>query len=707
MREATSYCRICLGYCGVRVTIDDNERVTKVRGDHDNPLTQGYACIKGLETPDFHDHPDRVLHPLKRVGEKFERIGLEQALDEIAEKMKHLIAEDGPQTISAYRGTGAQAASTMGPMLLGFIKSIGAQFFSSMTIDQSAKWVVADRLGVWAAGKDPFETADTWLFAGANPLVSVWSWATPVQNPVKRIKEAKARGMKLIVIDPRVSDLAKFADIHLQINPGTDAGVAAALINIILTNGWEDKEFCRQHVQGLEALRAAVTPFTPEMAAARAGIDVKDLIAAADVFARQSKRGNVTTGTGTSMALNPNITEHLYEVLGVICGRFLREGDAVPNPGVLRARRPKRAEVLGPARGFEKKPKSRVRGTVQLMGECSTPNLPEEILTPGKGRVRSLFVSGGNPVAALPDPATSMKAFRALDLLVALEPMMTETARLAHYILPPPVMFERPDNTWTLEWVNLSTPYAQYTPAIVPPPKGSELCFESYALWSLAKRLGKIIRFNGKPLDMTTAPGEEDLLALLVDGDVPLDEVKKARGGKIFHPTPQTVEGPGPSAGRFDVMPDDAAAELKVVLNAAPAATPFDLRLISRRMREVSNSTLQNLPGIKARVPFNPLCAHPADLARRGLKDGERVHIVSSRGRIQAVVKSDDSLKPGVVSMTHGWGKLPDRAEKYEDVGVSIQSLISLTEDCEPLQAMPRMSAIPVRLERMSRWTSS
>ncbi len=699
MREATSYCRICLGYCGVRVTVDDSERVTKVIGDHDNPLTQGYACIKGLESHHFQNHPNRVLHPLKRVGDKHVRIDLEQALDEIAAKMKELVDEDGPQTLSVYRGTGAQAASTMGPMILGFAKAMGAQFFSSMTIDQSAKWVVADRLGIWAAGKDPFETSDVWLFAGANPLVSVWSWSTPIQNPVKRMKEAKARGMKVIVIDPRVSDLAKFADIHLQIIPGEDAAVAAGLLNIILSEGWEDKEFCKANVNGIDALRAVVKPFTPDYVAKRAGIAATDLIATADIFARQSKRGNVMTGTGTSMAPNPNITEHLYEVIGVICGRFLREGDAVPNPGVLRARRPRRAEVLGPARGFEKRPKSRVRGTAQLMGECSTPNLPEEILTPGKGRIRALFTSGGNPVAALPDPATSAKAFRALDLLVTLEPMMSETARLAHYILPPPVMFERPDNTWTLEWVNLSKPYAQYTPAIVAPPKDSELCFESYALWSLCKRLGKQIRFAGKSLDMTTPPDEDALLAMLVDGPISLDDVKAAPSGKVYEVEPQTIEGRGPSAGRFDVMPDDVAAELNAVLNQKTTVSEFDFKLVSRRMREVSNSTLQDLPGIKARVPFNPLCVHPDDVAKLGLKDGAKVQIVSAHGRIPAIIECDDSLRRGVVSMTHGFGKLPDVKADYESVGVSVSTLISLTDDCEPLQAMPRMSAIPVRIE--------
>ncbi|MBL8629033.1 MAG: hypothetical protein JNM81_05365, partial [Rhodospirillaceae bacterium] len=142
-----------------------------------------------------------------------------------------------------------------------------------------------------------------------------------------------------------------------------------------------------------------------------------------------------------------------------------------------------------------------------------------------------------------------------------------------------------------------------------------------------------------------------------------------------------------------------AAEELRAVLAPKVAATDFQFKLVSRRMREVSNSTLQDLPGIKKRVPFNPLCAHPDDVKRLGLKDGEKVRVISAHGRIDAVIESDDSLKRGVVSITHGFGRLPDVKADYESVGVSVATLISLTEDCEPLQAMPRMSAIPVKIE--------
>ncbi|TGD70179.1 nitrate reductase, partial [Mangrovimicrobium sediminis] len=181
-----------------------------------------------------------------------------------------------------------------------------------------------DRLGTWEAGRHAFEDADVWRFAGSNPLGSVDSWHTPVQTPTKRLRGARERGMKIIVIDPRECEMAKFADIHLQIYPGEDAAVAAGLLHVILANDWHDAEFCAEHVKDLDALRTALAPFTPDVVAARAGIAPEDLIAAAQLFAKEARRGSVNTGTGVNMASFPNLAEHLYECLGIVCGRAAR-----------------------------------------------------------------------------------------------------------------------------------------------------------------------------------------------------------------------------------------------------------------------------------------------------------------------------------------------------------------------------------------------
>ena len=707
MRQVKSYCRLCFGFCGMTVTIDDQDRVIVARGDHENPASLGYACIKGLEAPALLYGESRLLYPLKRVGDRHVRISLEQALDEIAERMKVIAAEDGAQSLACFRGTGNIGSTIAAFTFPALAQAIGAQLFSTMTIDQSAKWVTADRLGTWAAGYDPFERADVWLFAGSNPLVSVFSWHTPVQNPIKRLKEARARGTRIIVVDPRKCEIARFADIHLQIYPGEDAAVAAGLIHVVLANGWEDKEFCARHVRDLDRLRAEVAPFNPEMVAARAGISATQLIAAADLFARQSKRGGVETGTGSNMAVFPNLSEHLYQSLGVICGRFLREGDLLPNPGVLRKRGACRAEVQGPARGFEKAPRSRVRGAVRLMGESATPTLAEEILEPGPGRVRALLISAANPLAAIPDQTRVVEAFRALDLLVVVEPFMTATARLADYVLPPKFLYEHADMTFALELYNLSFPYAQYTPALVPPPPGSELCDEGYVPWALARRLGKTLQIDGVDMNMEIPPTDEDFLAILArHGSVPFEEVKRtAQQGRIFDLPLKHVEAAGEQAGRFDVMPDDVAEEIRRFLATPGAASTagngsrYDFRLIARRMREVSNTSCHDLPTNRVRTPYNPLRIHPDDLAELGLRDGDWAQLVSDNGQIPAIVKSDWTLKRGVVSMTHGFGGLPGEKIDYRQRGASTSLLISLDRDCEPLQAMPRMSGIPVRIE--------
>ncbi len=708
MRVEKSFCRLCLGMCGLDVTIDDDGKIASVRGDHDNPASQGYACVKGLEIHTALHGENRVMRPLKRVGDGHVEIGIEQALDEIAAKMRMIIDEDGPQSLGFFRGTGTFGSNVSIFSWPNLAEAVGGQKFSTMTIDQSAKWVVKDRLGAWPAGKHPFMTSDVFLLAGTNPLVSVYCWDMPVQNPMKKLKEARANGLKLIVIDPRRTEMAEFADIHLQIYPGEDAAVAAGLIHVILENGWHDAEFCAAHVDGLERLREEVAPFTPDHVAARAGIAAEDLIAAARMFAHDAKRGSVGTGTGVDMAPFPNLAEQLYETIGVICGRFVREGEALPNPGVLIARQPPHAEPVSPARSFEAMPKSRVRGAVRLMGESATPTLAEEILTPGPGRVRGLLIHGANPASAIPDSRKVVEAFRALDLLVVVEPFMTETVKLADYVLPPKILFEHADLTFGLEANSLQMPYTQYTAPLVEPPEGSEMVDEGYIAWALAKRLGLTLNYFGTDLDMETPPSDDYLLSLLAaGGNIPFEQVKReAVGGRIFDDIPEVrVLPPSGNGGKFEVMPDDLRAEIHSFAAATPISatvgegSTYPLRMISRRIREVSNTSCRDLPSARSRTPYNPLWAHPEDLAGLGIAEGTECWVESDNARIPAIAEADTTMKRGVVSMTHGFGWLVGEEHDYKERGSSISLLVSLDRDCEPLQAMPRMSGIPVRVE--------
>lgn len=705
MREAKTFCQLCAGMCALRLRVDDAGRVVDIRGDREDPLTAGYACVKGLQLPAAHSSPERLLHPLKRRADGgFERIGLEQALDEIASKLAIILEHDGPDAIGAFRGT----LSYSNYMLPAFVRALGSHgFYSTMTVDQSAKWVCFERLGGWAGGIAPFATADVTLLVGANPLVSLSTFNFRNQHPVDSLRVARARGMKLIVIDPRRSETARHADIHLQPVPGEDPALLAGLLHVILREGWHDPGFCASHANGLEALRRAVASFDPEYVARRAGVAASDLVAAAELFARaapgERRRGSAASGVGPDMAPHSNLAEHLVGVLNVVCGRFPRAGDRVENPGVISPARPWRAQAISPQRSWERGHRSVVGGYGMLFGEKMSGNLCDEILADGPGAVRALIVDGANPVNALPDQRRAVQAMRSLELLVVLDPFMTNTARLAHYVLPPPMTLERPAlPTRDYETIVLPVPYSHYAPAVLAPPAAAELADPNYVPWALASRLGRRIEFDGVPLDVARAPTNDELLEILArHGQVPFGQLRTRDGGRI-HDVPETFVLPAdPSgSGRFELLPPDVASELDGVRSqSSELPAPFTHRLAGRRMRDVQNTTYRHLPAIRRRHPFNPAYLHSGDLANLGLKSGAHVRIRSAHGTIGAIVQADDTMRPGVVGMAHGWGGMPDEPEDYEANGASTNLLTTTAIGRDPINAMPVMTAIPVTIE--------
>jgi anaerobic selenocysteine-containing dehydrogenase len=705
-REERSFCRLCLASCGVRLTIGDDGRLVSVRGDKEHP-SSGYACMKGLAAPELHNGPDRLLKPLKREGDRFVEIGLDQALDEIAAALTRIAERDGPDAVALYNGTQAAFNAALGPMTRAFMTALKSKStFSTMTVDQSAKWVTAERLGVWGAGTQTWDESDVWMFFGTNPLVSVVGGVNGFisLNPDRRIKEAKARGLKLIVVDPRLTETARHADLFLQVRPGSDAALAAGMLRLILTQGWADAEFCARHVADLDALRRAVDPFTPEVAAEKAGIAPAELVAAATLFARQGRRGCAFTGTGPSMSPHSNLAEHLVQALNVVCGRFVREGEPIANPGAAGPRRPFRAEVIGPFRSYERSPKSRVGDFGLLFGEMPACTLADEILQPGPGQLKAVLVSGANPVATLPDLTKVVRAFKGLELAVAIEPYMTSTAKLCHYILPPKLVYERADLPMLgLERALYPAPFSQYAPAHLSPPAGAEVVDDWCVFWALARRMGLSLVYDGVALDMQHPPATDDLLAILLrNAIIPFEEIRRHPGGAVFPVEPQVAEPPSDNAGRFETAPADVVAELAEVLAESDEAGPYTHRLVVRRMRETVNTLGPHLAAIRRRKRFNPLQLNPADLGPLRLSAGDKVAVISAHGRIPAIVEADETLRPGVCSLSHGWGTLPDDDRPYEEAGSSPTLLIDAAHPRETINAMARLSAIPVRIERLA-----
>jgi anaerobic selenocysteine-containing dehydrogenase len=702
---ARSFCRICNSSCGMVLTVEDG-RISDIKPDRSHLLTQGYGCFKGVAAAQLHNDPSRLLRPLRKTaGGDFEPIEVERALDEIAARLLRLRDARGANSIGMYSGSGSNNAPTVN-MRKAFFDALGStQRYSTITIDQSAKAISFGRLGAWAGGVRRIEQSDVALLVGVNPLVSHGAYQFLDANPVKRLREAKQRGLRLIVIDPRRTETARHADLFLQPLPGKDAEIAAGLLNVVLQQGWHDTEFCARYVHSdqLARLRKSLAPFEACRVETSAGLSPGSLQATAQLFARDGRTGALNVGTGVTMAPNSNLAVHLFDSLNVLCGRLPRAGELVATVDLLSPESPLHAEVIAPSRPWEACAASRIRGAGVFFGERLTSTLAEEITTPGADQLRALLVSGGNPLAAVPDQRRIVEAFKTLDLLVVVEPYMTNTARLADYILPPTLMYERSDISFGGIMPFYPMPWAQYSAAMVPPPAGSSLVDDWYPFWALAGRMGLTLQFAGRPIDMQHRPTGDELLEIGMRGlRVELQELKLHPGGMRVEPAQRAVLPARPGhETRFEVLPPDVAADLQRVAaqlhhqEDVSATNQFSFLLSVRRAAAVMNTAGVSLPTVQARLPYNPAFFNPADLQQLGLASGQRVILESAHGRIEGVAKADEDVRRGVVSMSHAWGGLPgDEQDGKACTGLLIDS----SRNVESINAMPTMTAIPIRI---------
>ena len=699
-RQVKTYCRICQGFCGMVVTVE-NDRILKVRGDKSDPMSRGYACYKGLQAVEQHYGEGRLLQSLHRVEGELRPAPSVLVLRDAGERLRDLIARHGPTSVGFFMGTQSYYHALNGPLINSFADALGTpRRFVTMTIDQSAKWVAESRMGGWHAGAQRFDTADAWMFVGSNPLVSMATGAGPgifvIPNPVKLLREARARGMRVIVIDPRRTETAKFADLHLQLVPGRDAELAASLLHVILHRGWHDRDFCDAHVSGVERLAEHVEPFAPQRVADMAGVAAEDIERAAALFARDSRTGMVGTGTGPDMARHSNLAEHLYQSINIVCGRFPREGDDLANTGVLMPSPEPRAEVVAPNRDWEAGPKTLVHGLGPIRGTMMSAEIANEILIDHPQRMRALICVGGNLAVALPDQARAIKALEALELLIVIDPRLGATARHADFVIAPTLQYERADHTGTLESF-FQLQYAHATRAVVPPPDGADVVAESEALWSLAKAVGIDLSLG---LEGDGPPGEEALLGRIASGGRlgPAD-LMDTEGGILFD-GPAIRIGPRSNDERFELLADDVAGELTQLARKLPRQRPGEdsgsrrFQLTVRRHRELMNSFGADFEATWKRLPGNPAYLHPDDIADLGLAPGAMIRIVRGNRSIAARVAADADLRRGVVSISHGWSGTPD--EPWS----ATNALVDADSDVQAINRMPVMTGFEVELRR-------
>jgi anaerobic selenocysteine-containing dehydrogenase len=470
-------CVLCAQNCGLEALVE-NGRMVNVRPDRDNPRSQGYACRKGLNVI-YHQYPrERLTMPLKRVGDRFEPVSWEQAVDEIAGKIRQLVDRHGPRCL-AYMGGGAQGGHMEAGFGLRVLRALGSQYFySSAGQEFSGAWWVAGRV----FGKQYNTTIPD---EHESKMLVAWGWNgmqshQMVQAPRVLTGFSKDPDRILVAIDPRQSETAAIADIHLPVRPGTDSLLAKAMIAIIISEGWEAKEYIRDNVVGWNEIKPWFETFDAKAAIEVCQLDFDQVRELCGLMT--TRRWCLHTDLGIFMGRHSTLNSYFTTILGAVCGIFcVRGGNVIPG-------------MLMPM-GFhadERDPKTWRTITTDLppaaSGSFPPAAMPEEILSDHPARLRAVHVSACNPLRAYPDTTAYEKAFGQLELLVVNDFVMSETARLAHYILPCRSFYEAWDTTffpWTYPGV-----FCQLRRPIVDPPGQ---CLEAAQIHTLlADKLGLI-----------------------------------------------------------------------------------------------------------------------------------------------------------------------------------------------------------------------
>ncbi len=698
-------------FCGIEVDVEDNT-VLAVRGDRENAVSQGYTCVKGRAEMERLYHSQRLLSAQKQSGGVWEDIGFETALDEIAGKLRRIVDEHGPRAVATYAGCGAHRISSSGIWLLAkFLKALRSpSFYTCFTIDSPSILVARDRLfgGAVPLTLLDIDNADAAMFVGCNPLVSHIQ-VIPQSNPVKRMNDALKRGMKFIVVDPRRTESAKKADIHLQVKPGEDAALLAGMIKIVIEHKLYDVEFAEAHVSGVDDLYQAVAGFDLAYVSRRTQVPAELISQAAEIIAT-AKRGASQTGTGIHMARHQNLCTMLVMTLNALCGRLDRRGGVVRNEGPAGYVVP---EGIGPIltplyTGLESRVRG-IRGTKSPLAFC--PEMPsncltDEILTPGKDRVRALIVVGGNPALVLPDETSTVLALRELDLLVVNDLFMSATARYADYLFAVKHPFERADVPRLMN-ESYPFPFGQYTDKLVDAPAGVVDDWE--VLWGLAKRLGLELGIRGVEMDETPTTDS------LIDGFHPsvarvsMDEIRHYPGGHIWGERETKVGGVIPNMighadGRLAAGHPETIAELRNVRSEPivdgggyDLREHFAFRLITYRMKEVYCTQGQNLPSLRKKRSFNPLLMHPQAMRSLDVTDGDRVVVDSGFGQVTAIAEATDDLAPDTVALAFGWGD-PGDDRDIREKGSNVQRIVPDDQRYDPVTGLALQTAVPVNV---------
>ena len=680
-------CPLCECMCGLEVSLDADDHVKLIRPDRADVWSKGFICPKGTTLGRLHEDPDRIRTPMIREGDTWREVSWDEAFAKCEELIHGVLADGGIEAMTAFIGNPAGhsfSLSRFGALLMG--QANFPAIYSAGTVDQWPKNVSSVLMygNMWKIPTVDIRRTDHWIIMGGNPQASGGSLlACPDQ--LAEIDAIRARGGKVIVIDPRRTGTADRADEWIPIRPGTDAAFLLAMANVIVTEDLFSLGAVEGKVNGVDELRAAVVGFTPEVVAEFYRIPAETIRRLARDFA-SAERGGLYGRIGLCNQEFGTLASWMVDVINIIAGQFdkvggMMFGKPAADPLVWKMNTSMTGE---PEFG---KWRSRVRGAPEILGQVPASCLAEEIATPGPGQIKGFINIAANPTISVPDSQQLEDALPLLDCMIAIDCYMNETTRFAHVLLPGPSPLESPHFD-ELMWGWAVGSAAKWSDQLFDTPEGT------VPEWEILARLGwlctgqKDADFDFSVLDdgwfstlcmlygrdpEATLPlyetgGPERMIDLQVRmgpwgdryGENPdgltLEKIKQAPHGIDLGPmVPRIDEIIGTPSGMIELAPEYILGDLPR-LRAALDRDPDGLVLVSRRHIRSKNTWMHNVKVLVKGKDRCTLLVHPEDAAELGLTDGADARVSSEAGSIEVPVEISDEMMRGVVSLPHGWG---------------------------------------------------
>lgn len=747
-------CILCSRNCGLTVEIEDG-RFKRIRGDEDHPVSKGYICQKAARLEHYQQHDDRLQFPLKRQEDgSFARVSWDEALSDIARRLLDIRKRHGGDAF-AFVGGGGQGNHIGGAysrQLLAAMKSRYA--YNSLGQEKTGDFWVNGRLfgSQTCHTTEDVEHADYVLFIGCNPFQS--HGIPNARDTLKELKKDPDRTMA--VIDPRRTETAKQADIHLQLKPGTDAFLMAAMLALILRENLHDRAFLHAHCKGFEQVEAALSAVPIEDYVRRADVPLADVERVARGFAK-AERACVRIDLGIQHTLHTTLNGYLEKLLYLLTGNFGKRGGnnlhsfLLPILGNTDERKSLRGKKLK---------RTAHHGMHPIAGIYPPNLLPDEIEHAGEDRIRAVFVDSSNPLLTYADTQAHERAFRKLELLVVVDVAMTETARLAHYVLPAASQFEKweatgfnlefPENFFHLRHP-LFPPLGESLPepeiytrliekmGVIPtrfprleriarlePKASAHLGFMAALAATLARNkqwiphaASIVYRTLGKALPNGAAAASPILPLAMGYATEHYAAVKRAGhrgnrltlGASLFRAILDDRAGIVMSRHEFDdtwslirnkdrrvhLAIPEMLAELRALEAEVPPGGDFPFVLAAGERRSYNANQIYRDPAWRKVDADGAMRMHPEDARCLDLSEGMRASCRSERGEIEVSIELDEGLRRGVVTLPHGYGM------RYRDsapLGPQVNRLTA-GDHCDPFSKTPYHKYVPVHIRKL------